>query len=75
MNYELDLENSFINYITQTQRKYFKIALKHTIENNLSGVKINRITYIFDFKNNEVFIGTNCKDSNKDLQRYKLKRI
>ena len=76
MNYELDLEHSPINYITNTQRKYFKIALEHVLNNDeINAVVVNRTLYYFDFKKNEALIGSNVKDINRDLHLYKLRKI
>jgi len=70
MNYVLDLENSWIGYVTQTQKKYFKYALDYVVKNNTEGVRVNKTYYYFDFDNNEVKIG-----SNNRLTTYKIKKI
>lgn len=66
--YSLDVENSWINYIPQTQKKYFKVALDYALKNKMDSVKVNRIEYHFDFDNMVVKIGTK-----NDLNTYKLK--
>ena len=70
MKYEIDLKNSFIDYITQTQKKYFKIALNYAIKNKIDCVKVNKIYYEFDFDNLKVKIGTK-----NNLYTYKLKLL
>lgn len=70
IKYELDLKNSFIDYVTQTQRKYFKLALDYAIKHNVDIVKVNRTYYYFDFKNLKVRIAVGRKDSGTT---YKLK--
>ena len=60
--YELDLKDSFINYITQTQRKYFKLALDYAIKHNINDVRVNRTYYYFDFDNLKVKIAVGRKD-------------
>lgn len=66
--YKLDLKNSKINYATQTEKKYFKIALDYALKNNFNHVKINRINFIFDFENMNVLIGM----SNFKMTKYKM---
>lgn len=56
--YTLDLKNSKYDYITSVQRKYFKWALQFALDNNFKIVKVNNITYNFDFTNLEVSINT-----------------
>lgn len=56
--YKLDLKNSFINYVTKTEKKYFKYAIDYALKNNIDIVKVNRIYYYFDFENLKVKIGT-----------------
>lgn len=58
-------------YITQTQRKYFKYALDYAIKNNMNVVKVNRITYYFDFEKLEVRIATD----NEYGHKYKIKKV
>lgn len=60
--YELDLKDSFINYITQTQRKYFKLALDYAIKNNVDIVRLNKTYFYFDFNNLKVRIAVGRKD-------------
>ena len=43
-------------YITQTHRKYFKIALNYCLENKCDSCRVNRTYFNFDFKNLEVDI-------------------
>ena len=76
------LESNKKDYITQTQRKYFKYALDYVLkmyENAKNGIiqkepinacKVNRIFYIFDFENMNVSI-----KSNQDDMFYKHKLI
>ena len=66
--YELDLENSWINYATQTEKKYFKKAIDYAIKNKMDAVKVNRIEFYFDFENNSVKIGTK-----NNLHTYKMR--
>ena len=68
--YELDLKNSFIDYITQTQRKYFELALDYAIKYNVDVVRANRTYFYFDFDNLKVRIAVGRKDVGTT---YKLK--
>lgn len=68
--YELDLKNSFIDYITQTQRKYFELALDYAIKHNIDIVMVNRTYFYFDFDNLKVRIAVGRKDVGTT---YKLK--
>ncbi len=70
-NYELDLKNSRFDYIPQTQKKYFKKAVKYCQKHNFKGCKINRTIFLFDFDKLEVRIkGTHGYDS-----IYKMKEV
>ena len=44
MKYEIDLKNSFIDYITQTERKYFKIVYDSLVSDFY--IQINRKIFI-----------------------------
>ena len=68
--YELDLKNSFIDYITPIQCKYFKLALDYAIKHNVNNVKVNRLYFYFDFDNLKVKIAFGRKDVGTT---YKLK--
>lgn len=68
--YTLDLKNSKYDYITATQRKYFKLALQFALDNNFNIVKVKNITYNFNFITMEVSI----KTYNDYPTTYKLKR-
>lgn len=60
-NYELDLrigKDGRREYITQTQRKYFKLALDWCLKNNWNNCKVNRTYFNFDFDKLEVNIKT-----------------
>lgn len=70
MTYELDLKNSWIDYVTQTAKKYFKIAIDYALENNYSSVRVNRTFFTFDFENSKVWISTS---KNKRGIMYKMK--
>lgn len=70
-NYELDLKNSKIDYIPQTQRKYFKKAVEYCQKNNFLGCKINRVVFIFDFEKLEV----NIRSSKSYNTTYKIKEV
>lgn len=69
--YILDLKNSYINYATQTEKKYFKLALQYAIENKINSVKVNRIKFYFDFNKNQVMIGQSFEKANI----YKMKEV
>lgn len=69
--YVLDLKNSRINYATQTERKYFKIAVDYAQRNNTKSVKVNRIKFYFDFDKMQVMIGTNLDNA----EIYKMAKI
>lgn len=69
--YVLDLKNSRINYATQTERKYFKIAVDYAQRNNTKSVKVNRIKFYFDFDKMQVMIGTNLNNA----EIYKMAKI
>lgn len=45
-------------YITPTQKKYFKFALDFALKNKIDNVKVNRINYYFDFSKMQVRIAT-----------------
>jgi len=68
-NYSLDVENSWIKYVTPTQKKYFKKALDFAIKNNQNDVQVNRVEFHFDFDKMEVKMGTK-----NDLTTYKMKK-
>ena len=72
--YVLDLkicDDGHKEHITQTQKKYFKYALDYAIKNNMNVVKVNRVTYYFDFEKLEVRIATD----NEYGYKYKLKKV
>lgn len=69
--YILDLKNSCINYATQTEKKYFKLALQYAIENKTNSVKVNRIKFYFDFDKKQVMIGQSFEKANI----YKMKEV
>lgn len=72
--YILDLktcDDGHKEYITQTQKKYFKYALDYAIQNKMNNVKVNRINYHFDFDKLEVRIATD----NDFGYVYKLKKV
>ena len=72
---ELDLrkdENGRKEYITQTQRKYFKYAVEWCLQNNWNSCRVNRTYYNFDFKKMEVNInGVGYGNNNT----YKIKEV
>ena len=59
-------------HITQTEKKYFNVAIDYAIKNNISNVKVNKIKYFFDFDKKIVEIIGTCKDWNgqKIINRY-----
>lgn len=69
--YILDLENSDIKYVTQTEKKYFKLAVEYAIKNKTNSVKVNRIKFYFDFSKMQVMLGTSVKRA----YIYKMKKI
>ena len=72
--YVLDLkicDDGHKEHITQTQKKYFKYALDYAIKNNMNVVKVNRVTYYFDFEKLEVRIATD----NEYGYKYTLKKV
>ena len=69
--YVLDLENSNIKYVTQTEKKYFKLAVEYAIKNKTNSVKVNRIKFYFDFDKMQVMLGTSVKKA----YIYKMKKI
>lgn len=69
--YVLDLENSDIKYVTQTEKKYFKLAVEYAIKNKTNSVKVNRIKFYFDFDKMQVMLGTSVKKA----YIYKMKKI
>lgn len=69
--YVLDLENSDIKYVTQTEKKYFKLAVEYAIKNKTNSVKVNRIKFYFDFDKMQVMLGTSVKRA----YIYKMKKI
>lgn len=71
LGYDLDLKNSYIDYVTQTEKQYFYYALDYAIKNNEKSVKVNRIKFYFDFDKMQVMIGTNVNNANI----YKLKKV
>lgn len=76
-NYELDLQDDLIRkgkkqYITQTQKKYFKYALQWCLENNWNSCKVNRTYYNFDFENMKVNIVSTGYGNNNT---YNIKRV
>lgn len=71
LGYELDLENSKIDYIPATQKRNFKYALKWVLENNWYDCKVNRTDFSFDFDKMEVtIIGIGYNN----ITTYKLKK-
>ena len=70
--YELDLENSKIDYITQTQKRNFKYALEWCLKNNWYSCKVNRTCYNFDFEKLEVNINGIGYGNNNT---YKIKEV
>ena len=70
-NYELDLKNSRVDYIPQTQKKYFKLALDYSLKNNTKSVKVNRIKFYFNYETLEVAIGTSVRNA----YIYKMKEV
>lgn len=71
LGYDLDLKNSYIDYITKTEKQYFYYALDYAIKNGLKSVKVNRIKFLFNFEKLEVMIGINV---DKAIV-YKMKKI
>lgn len=69
--YILDLENSDIKYVTQTEKKYFKLAVEYAIKNKTNSVKVNRIKFYFDFDKMQVMMGTSVRKA----CIYKMKKI
>lgn len=69
--YILDLENSDIKYVTQTEKKYFKLAVEYAIKNKTNSVKVNRIKFYFDFSKMQVMLGISVKKA----YIYKMKKI
>lgn len=69
--YVLDLENSSVDYIPYTQKKYFYLALDYSLENNTKSVKVNRIKFYFNYETLEVAIGTSVKNAHI----YKMKEV
>ena len=59
LGYDLDLKNSYVDYVTQTEKQYFYYALDYAIKNGLKSVKVNRIKFLFNFEKLEVMIGMN----------------
>jgi hypothetical protein len=58
-NYEIvlrTLKNGDKEYITPTQKKYFKLALQWCLTNNHNSCRVNRTYYNFDFDRLEVNI-------------------
>lgn len=74
IKYELDLKNSFIDYVTPTQRKYFKLALDYAIKHNINDVRVNRTYFYFDFDNLKVRIADGRKDSGT-IYKLKIKEV
>lgn len=70
LGYDLDLENSYVSYIPQTQKQYFYYALDYALKNNTNSVKVNRIKFYFDFDKIQVAIGMNVNSANI----YKMKK-
>lgn len=72
--YILDLrkcDDGHKEYITQTQKRYFKYALDYAIQNKMNNVKVNRVNYYFDFDKLEVRIATDDDFG----YVYKLKKV
>lgn len=71
LGYDLDLKNSYVDYVTKTEKQYFYYALDYAIKNGLKSVKVNRIKFLFNFEKLEVMIGINL---DKAIV-YKMKKI
>ena len=71
LGYDLDLKNSYIDYITKTEKQYFYYALDYAIKNGLKSVRVNRIKFLFNFEKLEVMIGMNLDKATI----YKMKKI
>ena len=71
LGYDLDLKNSYVDYVTQTEKQYFYYALDYAIKNGLKSVKVNRIKFLFNFEKLEVMIGMNLDKATI----YKMKKI
>ena len=71
LGFDLDLENSYIDYVTETEKKYFYFALDYAIKNDLKSVKVNRIKFYFDFDKMQVMIGMSVDKA----VIYKMKKI
>lgn len=71
LGFDLDLENSYIDYITATEKKYFYFALDYAIKNDLKSVKVNRVKFYFDFDKMQVMIGVSVDKA----VIYKMKKI
>ena len=74
--YELDLrigKDGRKEYITQTQRKYFKLALDYVLNNKFGFIscKVNKIYYCFDFDVMQVMIRT----ENGYTKTYNIKEV
>lgn len=52
-------------HLTATEKKYFKIAVKHCIERNLVACCINRKSFFFNFQK-QMFSVCNTSDIKKD---------
>lgn len=73
--YELDLridKNGKKEYITQTQKRYFKYAIEWCLQNNLNSCKVNKIYYNFDFEKMEVNINSVGYGNNNT---YKIREV
>lgn len=74
LGFDLDLkilEDGHKEYISQTRRKYFYLALDYAIKNKIKSVKVNRIKFYFDFDEMQVAIG----ESVEKAYIYKMKKI
>lgn len=68
-NYKIVLEK--YQYLTQTEKKYFPLALEYSQKHNTNSVKVNRIKFYFDYKKNQVMIGTSVKNA----YIYKMEKV
>lgn len=54
-------------YVTQTQKKYFKLALQWCLQNDWNSCRVNRIYYNFDFENLKVNIISGSSNNTYDM--------
>lgn len=72
MKYEIDLKNSEVDYIPQTQKKHFYKALDYCLKNNFVCCMVNKTTFWFDIDKLEVKI-KGARD--RYVYTYKLKEV